>query len=83
MYRGGYIYRWLLGKKSASLGYSGSGRSSHTASACLWLVSLKVNFGSGLNGTNGDVLEGGGFCSARAAASNRIMKISASIATTL
>jgi hypothetical protein len=42
-----------------------------------------VNFGSELNGTNGDVLEGSGCCSARAAASNRTMKISASMLITL
>ena len=59
-----------------------TGRSSLEASLALRSVSLKVNWGLGLNGMNWDALDGRTSSTNRAFASDRTIKISASIATT-
>jgi hypothetical protein len=52
------------------------------ASAPPCLAFLKANWLIGLNGIKGDALAGKASCASRLSASNRIIKISASIATT-
>jgi hypothetical protein len=60
-----------------------TGRSSLKASAPFGTVSLKTNWLLGLNGMKRDVLDGRTSSTSRARASDRTIKISASIATTI
>jgi hypothetical protein len=59
-----------------------TGGSTPGASATSWFGSLKANWLFALNGLRRDALDGGTSCASRLSASNRSIKISASIATT-